>query len=105
MASTPEGKVKQAVSALLQSFAPHVYYQMPVPSGFGDTTLDYIACCKGRFFGVETKAMGKKPTARQGVTITRMLQAEARVFVIDRVPGPEFNDLYLWLETLTSKKK
>lgn len=42
---------------------------MPVPSGYGVPTLDFIGCYKGFFFAIETKAPGKEPTPRQRKTI------------------------------------
>ena len=85
MADTPEGKVKRKVSALLKA-QNRMYYEMPVPGGFGKTTLDYIGCHYGRFFAIETKAPGKKTTVRQNATIAMMQHAGAKVFVVD---GPE----------------
>lgn len=82
MATTPEGKVKRKVSALLASM-PRVYYEMPVPGGFGKTTLDYLGCANGQFFAIETKAPGGKPTERQKTTMTAMRRAGAKVFLID----------------------
>jgi penicillin-binding protein-related factor A (putative recombinase) len=38
---------------------------MPVPSGYGESTLDYIGCYKARFFAIETKKPGGKLTPRQ----------------------------------------
>ncbi len=89
---TPEGKIKRKVSQLLKS-TPHCYYHMPVPGGFGGTTLDYVGCQAGRFFAVETKAPGKKPTERQEVIIKQMRAAGAAVFVIDG----DLSDLEKWL--------
>lgn len=96
MASTPEGKVKKTVSALLRS-TPELYYFMPVPSGFGDMSLDYLGCYRGHFFAVETKAPGQKPTNRQNMTIERMRAAGATVFVIDG----DISELKEWIETTT----
>lgn len=79
---TPEGKIKKKVSTFLQS-KPNLYYWMPVPSGYGATTLDYVGCYLGKYFAVETKAPGKKPTDRQNVAIAMMRRAGAAVFVID----------------------
>lgn len=81
--STPEGKIKKHVSSLLKSYAPTLYYEMPVPSGFGKSGLDYTGCFYGRFFAIETKAPGKRPTARQLTTIAQMRAAGAKVFIID----------------------
>lgn len=81
MAQTPEGKVKNKVKKILDKYG--AYYFMPVQTGFGAATLDILACYKGEFFAIETKAPGKKPTARQELTIERMEKAGATVFVID----------------------
>lgn len=78
---TPEGKVKDKVIALLKKY--NTYYFMPVQTGYGAQTLDILGCCNGRFFSIETKAPGKKPTMKQILTIRNMLTANAKVFVID----------------------
>jgi hypothetical protein len=82
MATTPEGRVKRKVSELLKE-TEELWYDMPVPGGFGKSTLDYIGCHRGRFFSIETKAPGKKPTPRQKQIISIMERAGAKVFVID----------------------
>jgi hypothetical protein len=96
MATTPEGLVKQAVSNLLKK-TPGIYYHMPVPGFGGDTTLDYLACHYGRFFAVETKAPGKKPTDRQKMIISVITAAGGKVFIIDSRKGSEFKALEEWL--------
>lgn len=86
MANTPEGKVKKQVkSALLhlQSKGYPVYYHMPVQNGMGKPTLDFVGCIGGKFFAIETKAPGKKPTERQESTILDMQRAGGNVFVYD----------------------
>lgn len=82
MATTPEGKVKAKVSRILRD-TPNLYYFMPVPGGYGESTLDYIVCHKGRFASIETKAPGKKPTPRQNMVAEMMRRAGGTVFVID----------------------
>lgn len=94
VATTPEGKIKSKVSAMLQTMKS-CWYDMPVPSGFGKSTLDYIGCANGRFFSVETKAPGKKPTARQNAMIASMERAGGVVFVIDGQDG--LDELLEWL--------
>lgn len=96
MATTPEGKVKAKVSTLLKSYGPKLYYEMPVPSGFGKMTLDYIGWINGWAFSIETKRPGKKPTDRQSATIAQMQAAGAAVFVIDNVDG--LGPLKEWLD-------
>ncbi len=71
---------------------------MPVVSGYGQPSLDYLGCINGRFFSVETKAPGKAPTARQRQTIEKMRSAGAAVFVIDSVECADYGALVLFLE-------
>lgn len=91
--ATPEGKVKTKVSALLKA-TPDLWYNMPVPSGFGEQTLDYLGCHRGAFFAIETKAPGKEPTPRQERTIEKMRLSGAKVFIIDG----NLEELVLWLK-------
>lgn len=95
MASTPEGKVKKHVSLILKR-ADHCYYFMPVQTGYGSQTLDYLGSSRGRAFAIETKAPGKLPTVRQNVIIKEMERAEMKVFVIAGHPV-EYEELRLWL--------
>lgn len=77
---TEEGKVKAKVKRLLKQYG--AYFHMPVQNGMGEPTLDFVACLRGFFISVETKAAGKKPTARQQITMTTMRAAGAFVFVV-----------------------
>ena len=64
MASTPEKKVKDAVKKILNTH--NAYYFSPVTGGFGTSGVpDLVACIKGKFIGIETKAGKGKPTALQ----------------------------------------
>ena len=64
MAATPEKKVKDAVKKILN--ARGAYYFSPVTGGFGTSGVpDIVACIKGKFVGIETKAGKGKPTALQ----------------------------------------
>lgn len=90
---TPEGKVKAKVSRLLRD-TPGVYYHMPVPGGFGGTTLDYIGCHRGRFFAIETKKPGGKPTDRQKTIISQVIASGGAAFVIDG----DTTELEQWLK-------
>lgn len=96
MASTPEGKVKKTVSALLKA-TPGLYYFMPVQAGMGASTLDYLGCYRGKFFAIETKAPGKKPTDRQNMIIERIRQCGGAVFVIDG----DITELKQWIGATT----
>lgn len=80
---TPESKVKAKVSKIIAKYLPDVYKFMPVPAGYGASSLDYILCVNGVFVGIETKAPGGKPTPRQLVVIKEIRDAGGIVFVID----------------------
>ena len=95
MPTTPEGKVKRAVRGILERHG--VYYYMPVPTGYGSKTVDFIGCSKGRFFAIETKKEGGKPTLLQDVTLGRVQASGGEVFVIAGEKSPLLDDLDKWL--------
>ena len=92
---TPEGKVKKEVKKHL-AFAK-AYHLWPVQTGYGRSTLDCVACVPthktcpqcghgevfGQFVAIETKAPGKKLTARQRMTVVEMKKASAVVYVVE----------------------
>jgi hypothetical protein len=96
---TPEGKVKAAVNRLLDRYKS-IYRFMPVPGGFGASSLDYLLCVNGRFLAIETKAPGKKPTDRQKLAIGQIRRAGGTVFVIDGENG-ELQQLEEYMERTT----
>lgn len=66
MPRTPEGKVKDKVTAILREEG--AYYFFPATFGLGRSGIpDIIACIPpyGRFFAVECKAGRNKPTTLQ----------------------------------------
>ena len=92
MASTPEGKVKKMVNAVLDEFEDRLtggglYRYWPVPSGFGASSLDCLICYRGMFIAIETKAPGKKPTPRQELCIAQIKEGGGVVLVIDGAIG------------------
>lgn len=100
---TPEGKVKEGITALLKSYERDhgLWYYMPVPTGYGKSALDYICAVYGTPFAVEAKAPGKKLTPRQELTAAAMLTGGVKVFVVD---GPvKLLELSKWLEQLTNR--
>lgn len=61
---TPESKVKAKVKKVLNEIG--AYYTMPVTSGYGNSGVpDFLICHGGKFYGIECKANGGKPTALQ----------------------------------------
>lgn len=95
---TPEGKVKAEVKKLIQPLRDlgELYSFMPVPYGYGESSLDFIGCHRGEFFAIETKAPGGELTPRQEVTKEKIERAGGRVFVIDGPVG--LKALELWLQ-------
>jgi len=98
--STPEGLVKAKVRQVLSKY-DGVYLFMPVPSGYGRTTLDFLGCYRRRFFAIETKAPGGKPTLRQAKELELIELAMGKTFVIDSVTSPVLDELRVWLHHLT----
>jgi hypothetical protein len=79
---TPEGKIKKLINDVLASY-PESYVYMPVPYGYGPSTLDYLICHYGRFIAIEAKKPGGKPTDRQELIIAQIQTAGGDAFVID----------------------
>lgn len=102
--TTPENKVKASVKKVLAKFGPAINGFWPVPSGLGESHLDYVGCVAagkrptGIFFAIETKAPGKKPTPRQEKRINDVRAAGGKVFVIDGTPNTDTVEaLEAWL--------
>ena len=79
---TPEAEVKVALKKRLDELG--LYYFMPVQTGYGTRTLDFLVC-GGRFIGIETKAPGEAPNLSQQCTAARIIAAGGTVYVIDNV--------------------
>ena len=91
--TTPEGKVKNKVKALLKEHG--AYWHCPVQNGMGAPSLDFIGCHRGAYYGVETKAGNKQPTPRQETTISEIRKAGGLAFVVNEVSG--MDELREWL--------
>lgn len=74
--STPEGKVKAKLKEYLRKRGD--YYFMPVQTGLGATTLDFLVCWHGKFQAYECKADGRKLTPRQEL-VSRQIRAAGGV--------------------------
>lgn len=94
--------MKAEVKRILALFGDKIDGFWPVPSGYGESHLDYVGCVCGQFFSIETKAPGKKPTPRQLERQRRVELAGGKVFIID---GTNKVDTYTrlrdWLEKIT----
>lgn len=91
---TPEGKIKASINRVLDKYKD-AYIFMPVPSGYGPSSLDYLICFHGQFIGIEAKAPGKKPSPRQRFVIGVIERAGGRVLVVDGKQGLEELELIL----------
>jgi hypothetical protein len=86
MASTPEGKVKDACKRYLKSIG--AWFFMPVSNGMGQVGIPDIICCyKGMFLAIETKAPGKRAntTQNQKRVIESIQAADGWAIVVDDV--------------------
>ena len=77
---TPEGKVKAKLKTYLRRIG--AYYFMPVQTGLGTTTLDFLACVDGVFHAYECKAGGRKLTHRQELIAREIRFAGGQAWVV-----------------------
>ena len=77
---TPEGKVKAKLKDHLRKQG--IYYFMPVQTGYGATSLDFLCCSLGEFVAYECKARGGKLTPRQELVARQINAAGGHVFVV-----------------------
>lgn len=85
--STPESKIKNKINKLLASYGERVYSFMPVPSGFGRRTVDYLVCFDGLFVGIEAKRPGGRVTELQKGTLAEIRAASGATFVVEDDEG------------------
>lgn len=92
MAQTPEAKVKAKVVAQLKELGAYYFY--PIGSGWGSSgTPDIVGCYKGRFFGIECKAKGNKPTELQKMNLARIELNGGIALVIDETNADSVAEL------------
>lgn len=104
--ATPESKVKAKVKKLLAEYEPDIWFNMPVPSGWGESTLDFIGMCRGAFFVIETKADKKHPTKLQERMMREIVAKGGTAFTIGSnggVDDPAFDDLNDWIVTTIAR--
>jgi hypothetical protein len=95
MATTPEGRVKKRIKAILDKYRARIYVRMHVPSGYGKQTLDYEGAVFGRAFSIEAKQPLGVLTERQLGTIEDMEAGGVMVFVIEDERGCDVLDGWL----------
>lgn len=84
---TPEGRVKAKIDRTLNEHKPGLWYHKPVQNGMGKPCLDYHGVIFGRYFAIEAKAPGERPTPRQRITMDEIEKAGGQTFVIDGDAG------------------
>jgi hypothetical protein len=97
MATTPEGKVKKLIKAVLDARKPALWYFMPVPGALGGKTLDFIGLYYGMFFTIEAKRPGERPTDYQGDLISTLNAAYGANFVVDDTIDYPISEVIHWL--------
>jgi hypothetical protein len=81
MATTPEGKVKAKIKALLKEYK--AYYTMPVMTGMATNgTPDFSIGHAGRYLAIEAKAGDNAPTELQWVRLREVEKAGCSTMVI-----------------------
>lgn len=80
--ATPEGRVKAQINRALKAL-PRCYKFMPVQSGLGAKSLDYLLCINGRFVAIEAKAPGKWYTVLQEEHAQQIRDAGGLTFLVD----------------------
>lgn len=101
MATTPEGKVKAKVKALLKKH--NIYYCTPATGGYGRSGIpDFICCVNGKFLAIECKAGTNKTTALQNWEIDSIIACGGKAMVINE---ERIAALDLTLQDLTSSEE
>jgi hypothetical protein len=95
---TPEGKIKQKIKKILDNYGSRIYVYMPVPGGYGKSTLDYLGFIDGRGFAIEAKRPGKEPTTRQQIIRAEIERSGTPVFLIN--DDESLQDFECWLEAV-----
>jgi len=76
----PEYYVKKKLRERLREQGAYAF--MPVQTGYGATSLDFLVCYLGEFHAYECKARGQKMTSRQELVARQIIAAGGHVFVV-----------------------
>jgi len=98
---TKENQIKKDVRKLLDAY--HIWYNMPVPGGYGESMVDFIGChvtskSIGRWIAIETKRPGKWLTPQQCKCMLELYWKGAKCFCISNKDGVAA--LHRYLNTL-----
>ena len=98
MASTPEGKVKDRIKALLKSH--RVYYAMPIGSGYGISGIpDFLCCVSGKFLAIEAKAGKGQATALQLKALKSIEDAGGAAIIVRETDYADLEALIVAIKT------
>ena len=82
MATTPEKKVKDAVTKILKAY--NAYYFYPATGGFGRSGVpDIVVCFNGHFIGIECKAGNNTTTALQDRELDKIKVAGGIALIVN----------------------
>lgn len=102
--TTPEGATKKKIKKLLDNYRCHnIYVYMPVPSGYGKPSLDYLGFLYGRGFAIEAKRPDGKPTLRQEGIIKKIAASETQTFVVN--DDDSLRELSEWLDLVVNLRQ
>jgi hypothetical protein len=84
---TPEARVKAKLKAFMTANGYYAFWA--VPTGYGQTTVDCLACMPwGEFIGIECKREGiRKPTPRQAAVMARIRAAGGVTYLVTMKDG------------------
>lgn len=97
--------MKRRINAVLQKYKDNIYVFMPVPGGYGRSSLDYIGFVRGQGFAIEAKREGGSPTERQLGVIEAIEAAGGEVFVVNSTESLVELDEWLLLEVRAKRGK
>ena len=111
MTTTPEGRVKAKVKALLKKY--NVYHFMPATGGYGRSGIPDIICCvlgsppkcHGHFVAIECKAKGGRLTALQQRELEHIKSNGGVAVVVDEDGFDYLEGLITGLMGLPAPKK
>ena len=79
---TPEAKVKKKVVEQLKKLGAYYFY--PMSHGYGKSGVpDIVGCFESKFFGIECKAKGNKPTPLQQKNLHDIMKSGGIAMVVD----------------------
>jgi hypothetical protein len=96
-----EARVKVKIKKVLDNYRSYIYYYMPVPGGYGRSTLDYLGFCCGLGFAIEAKSSVGNPTERQLAIMQQITAVHVPVFIVR--DDASLAQLDQWLNTVTTK--